>query len=293
MANILRMDLYRLVHGKSLWIFLAVIVALAAAGAGTVAYVSSPAFMDSIRAASADSAQIGIDLVGVAHPNGPGASDLAEASDIVAQLAQGMSPEALVGNVFLTGGGLSCLLALFVAIFLSSEFESGFSKNVFSVQPSRLAFLAARSVEIVALSALFTLVAIGATLGTAAVAGLGFAPVQPAGLALWAALVSLTAAGFGLITALAVQLTRKMAASVVVGLVLGAGLAAAAIQGFCLLVPSASFLADCTLTSSMSSLSRGLDASGALDPIHIALVAIGFIAVAVALAGVALQKKDV
>ena len=49
----MRMDLYRLVHSKALWVFLAIIVALAAISTGTVAYVSSPTFTESLEAAEA------------------------------------------------------------------------------------------------------------------------------------------------------------------------------------------------------------------------------------------------
>ena len=45
----MRMDLYRLVHSKSLWVFLAIIVALAAISTSMVAYVSSPAFAESLK----------------------------------------------------------------------------------------------------------------------------------------------------------------------------------------------------------------------------------------------------
>ena len=289
MANIMRMDLYRLVHGKSLWVFLVAIAALAAMGAGMMGVVTDPAFMESMTMSYTNGAPAGVNI-GFSS-SGPDASDLAEANAAVAMLAQGLSPEALIGNVFLGGGGLSCLFVVFLAIFLASEFESGFSKNVSTVQPSRLALLGARTLEVLVLAALFTALMIGATLATAAVVGLGLAPTPPTDLLLWGALVALTAAGFGMLTALAVWATRKMAAGIVIGIVLGAGLVTAGLQALLLLAPSASHLADYTLSSCMASLSQGL--GGPLGAAHIALVGVAFIAVAVALSAVALRKKDV
>ena len=115
------MDLYRLVHGKSLWIFLAVITVLAVISAATMAYITDPAFVQSMQAASASGAPTGVHI-GFSNGSGPSADDLAETNALVAQLVQGMTPEALVGNVFLGGGGLSCLFVVFLAIFLAAEF---------------------------------------------------------------------------------------------------------------------------------------------------------------------------
>ena len=208
-------------------------------------------------------------------------------------MTAGTSAEALVGTLFLNGGGLAVLFVIFIAIFLAAEFESGFSKNVFTVQPNRLAFLATRTVEVVVLAAAFVVVTVAATLATAFAAGFELAPIQPWDLALWGALVTLALAGFGMLTALVTWLTRKMAPSLVVGILLGAGIATLLVQGLVLLVPSASFVADCTLSACMASLALGVDQAGGLSSLHIALTALAFIAASVALGGVALQKKDV
>ena len=286
MANILRMDLYRLVHGKSLWIFLAVITVLAVISAATMAYITDPAFVQSMQAASASGAPTGVHI-GFSNGSGPSADDLAETNALVAQLAQGMTPEALVGNVFLGGGGLSCLFVVFLAIFLAAEFESGFSKNVFTVQPSRLAFLGARIVEILVLAVMI----VAATLATAAVTGLELASSPLPDFALWGVLVAVVAAGFGMLTALAVWATRKMAAGIGIGILLASGLVTLGIQGLGTLIPSISFLADYTLSSCMGSLSLGL--GGPLGAVHIALVGAAFIAVAAVLSAAVLKRKDV
>ena len=291
MANILRMDLYRLVHGKSLWIMLGVIVCMAVVSAAFMAYVSSPAYLDSLQAAGA-SGTGGIHI-GITAGNGPDAGDDQDAAEAAALMTAGTSAEALVGTLFLNGGGLAVLFVIFIAIFLAAEFESGFSKNVFTVQPNRLAFLATRTVEVVVLAAAFVVVTVAATLATAFAAGFELAPIQPWDLALWGALVTLALAGFGMLTALVTWLTRKMAPSLVVGILLGAGIATLLVQGLVLLVPSASFVADCTLSACMASLALGVDQAGGLSSLHIALTALAFIAASVALGGVALQKKDV
>lgn len=281
MVNIMRMDLYRLVHSKSLWVFLAIIVALAAISTGTVAYVSSPTFTESLEAAEG------------LHVGFSDAKSTAEAGAALGSLVQNLSAESLVGSSLLSGGALACLFAIFVAIFLTAEFEGGFAKNVLSAQPNRLALLAARSVEIAVLAVAFTAVSIGATLAIAAVAGLELAPTPPADLALWAALVALSVAAFGMLTALGAWATRKMAASIVIGVVLASGVVTTVLKGALVLFPSAPHIADYTPYSCTTSLAQGLGAAGALDPLHIALVTAAFIAIGIGLGAVALQKRDV
>lgn len=290
MANILRMDLYRLIHGKSLWVMLATIVVLAVASAGAMAVITDPAFQESMKAAYTTGAPAGVSI-GFTDSSGPDAEDIADANAMAAMFDQGLSPEALIGNVFLGGGGLSCLFVIFIAIFLASEFESGFSKNVFTVQPNRLAYLGARTLEIVVLSAVFTAVVVASTLATAAVAGLELTSTPLPDFLLWAGLATLAAAGFGMITALAVWITRKMSAGIVIGIVVAAGLVTLALQTVLMLFPSAPPLADFTLSSCMASLSLGL--AGPLSAPHIALVSVAFIAVAAAASAVVLQRKDV
>lgn len=278
--------MYRLVHGKSLWIMLAIIVAMAAISSGLMAYIASPEFIQTLQSSSNVN-------IGFTDNAGPDASDYADAAEASAMMSGSMTPQALVGSVFLNGGGLSCLFAIFIAIFLAAEFESGFSKNVFTAQPNRLAFLAVRTVEIIALAAVFTLVTSCVTIGTAAIVGFNLIPTSALDLLLWGALVTLAIAGFGMLTALVVWLTRKMSASLVIGILLAAGIATILFQVIALLVPSASFLLDFTLTGCLGSLSKGLDVAGGLSPVHILLVTAAFIVGSAALGGLALQKKDV
>ena len=197
--------------------------------------------------------------------------------------------------MFLNGGGLAVIFVIFIAIFLTAQFESGFSKNVFTVQPNRLAFLAARTIEVVVLAAAFTVVTTVATIAHWHPQRASYAPPLQLGgdLLLWGALVTLGLAGFGMLTALVAWVTRKMTASLVAGILLGAGLAALLVQGFVLLVPSASFLANFTLSACLASLSHGVGAAAILGSPHIALVSFAFIALCAVAGGIALQKKDI
>lgn len=288
------MNFYRLVHGKSFWIFLAVILGMVALSTGLMTVITSPGFLESMQAASSGAAQAGITF-GITGPDGGmmDSSDYTDVAQATALLSGNTTQLAFVGSMFLSGGALSCMVVIFLAIFLASEFESGFVKNVFTAQPSRLAFLSASVVEVIVLALVFTVFTVATTLGAAALLGLDLAPTPLPDLLLWTALVALMVAGFGMMTALAVWLTRKMAVGIVAGIVLASGLVTFALQAALLLFPSASHLADFTLTSCMASLAQGVNIAGGLSAAHIAVVGAAFVVVCAAIGAVALQKKDI
>lgn len=292
MVNILRMDLYRLLHGKSLWVFLAVIVGLVIMTSGIMAIITSPGFTESMQSAS--TAAGGFHL-GITNPNGTmmDADDYADVSEATAMLSGSMTQISFIGSMFLSGGGLTVIFAIFIALFLASEFESGFSKNVFTTQPNRFAFLGARVIEIILLAAVFTAVTVGASLLAMAIGRVNVIATPLPELLLWSVLVTLVVAGFGMLTALFVWWTRKMAVGIVAGILLGAGLATVILQGFLLLFPSMKHLADFTLSSCSMSLAQGVNLAGGLSAVHIAGVAIAFIVISAALSAIALQKKDI
>lgn len=288
----MRMDVYRLVHGKSFWIFLVIIVASAALATGMMSAVTSPEFLQSMQSASDAAARSGFRF---SITSGPGfdTGDYADVNAAIAMLSGDITQMAYIGKLFLNGGALTIMFAIFLSIFLASEFETGFSKNVFTVQPNRLAFLGARVVEIVVLATVFVAVALAATLASAALFGLDLAPSPLPDFLLWSALVTLVTAGFGMITALFVWLTRKMAVGIVVGVLLSAGLVTSILQAILLLFPDLMHLADFTLGSCMASLGQGLNVAGGLSPVHVACTALVFLVASAALSALALQKKDI
>lgn len=294
MVNILRMDLYRILHGKSFWIFMAIALGLVVISTGVMNMVSNPDFIKSMEAASNSAANLGVQF-GMTNSDGSvmDADDYADAAAAAALMSGSTSPMAYYGSFFLGGGGLACLFTIFIAIFFAAEFESGFSKNVFTAQPNRLAVLGIRVAEIVLLAAVFTIVTVAVTLGAAAVTGIDLSPVPLGELALWGGLLVLVLAAFGILTALFVWLTRKMATGIAVAFVLSSGLVTLAIQAVLLLFPGAKHVADFTLSSCMGTLARGLDVAGGLSAVHIAGVGLAFIVVGTVLSAVVLQKKDV
>lgn len=290
MVNILRMDAYRLVRSKSLWICLGLIVFFVALAAGMLAWTTSPEFIQAMQSSEATVRTGGVTL-GVTTPEQAFTSDdLAEAMAILSSTSQ----ITYIGSMMVKGGALALMFIIFISIFLASEFESGFSKNVFASHPNRLAFLGARLIEIAVLAAVFVTATIASSLVSAAIAGFELAPSPVGDIVLWGALITLMLTAFGTITALTVWLTRKMSAAIVVGVVLVTGLVAALIRSVVSLIPGMSHLADFMLTPCMESLGLyGLDGAGAFGIGHIAAVGIAFVVIFAVLSAVVLKKKDI
>ena len=292
MVNILRMDFYRAVRSKSFWILLGSLVVLGLIAMGSISYMLSPEFMQTMQNASGAAASSGFQF-GISTPGGEqiDMSEVSQSIDQAQYMLSGLTPMALIGNIFMNGGGLACLFVVFIAIFFAAEFENGFSKNVFTASPSRTVYLLTRAVEIVLFAIVFTLVTAAATLAGAAIFGIETVAASTGDMALWFALVVLVLSGMGMLTALFVWLTRKMAAAIAIGIVVGSGLVVSIVQALLSLFPDIEHLGDFTLYACMRSLGVGLD--GGLSVAHIAAVSLVFLVGYAALSLLILKKTDV
>ena len=288
------MDLYRLLRSKSLWICLGITVALAAMTIGVLGLLTNADFMQWAQSSGAtvSSASNSVVNIGV---NGNSTMSTEEITQSIVQAQEAISSSSLTmtGTTLVNGNALAIMFTIFLSIFLASEFESGYSKNVFTVQPNRIAFLGARLVEIVLTAALFTAVSLASVALVGAIAGLSFAPTSAADLLLWGTLVTLVLSGFGMVIALIIWLTRKVAAGIIGAVVLVTGMLVMMVQALLSLFPALSHLSDFTLYACMSALGRGLYVDGGLGVAHIAGVGLAFVIVYAALSAVTLKKKDI
>lgn len=294
MVNILRMDFYRAVRSKSLWILLGSIVLLAIVAMGSLSYMLSPEFMEAMQGASAAASNSGFHF-GVTTPGGEQV-DMGELTQEVADaqyMISGLTPMALVGNIFLNGGGISVLFVVFIAIFFAAEFENGFSKNVFTASPNRFAYLGARVIEIVVFAVVFLAVAVASTVAFGSLLGIEMVAASAGDMILWFVLVALVLSGMGMLTALFVWLTRKMAAGLGLGIVIASGIVVSLVQGVLSLFPNLSHLADYTLYAGMRSLAGGIGFEGELGVVHIAAVCIVSLVLYAGLSLLVLKRKDI
>lgn len=292
MVNILRMDLYRLVRSKSLWVCLGITIALAVMTIGILGLATNADFMQWAQASGGSSSGSFIS-VGI---NDNAAMSPEEVQQSVSDATAMLSDSTLLvmtGGSLVKGGALALMFSIFLSIFLASEFEGGYSKNVFTVQPNRFAFLGARLVEIVLIAAVFVAVSMLAIGLTSAIAGVELAAVSVADMLLWGGLVTLVLSGYGMLVAFIIWLTRKMAAGIVMASVLVTGLIVMLAQAAFSLFPALSHLTDFTLFSCMQSIGQGLNVEGALSVAHVAGVGLAFVVAFTVFSAVVLKKKDI
>lgn len=284
-------------RSKSFWIILGCFVALAFISVASTSYLLSADFLNSMQSAAASAANSGGQFDVTAGPGSPAntselAGSIAEAEALITATSQA----GFAGNVMLGGGGLATLFVVFLAIFYASEFDTGYSKNVFTAQQNRAVYFTARFIEVVLLAVVFTVVSLGSTLIFVALSGLGLAATPVPELLAWFGLVALVLVAFGMLTMLVVWLTRKMAAGIVVGVAFSGGIVALLLMGILSLFPSVSGLGDYMLYSCMNALASGpdvLSATAGIGALHIVITALCFLAFYTVLSFVVVKKKDI
>lgn len=132
MFELIRMDLRRMVKGKTLWVLPLVIVSLLAFTYGLMAVMTSP---ENLAAMAAQGAEIT-------------AEDYAEGSAIAQYSALQFLREALFN-----GGFWLCIIGFGAGLFAVSDFTSGYAKNIFPLFERRWPYAAARAVSLFVLTA--------------------------------------------------------------------------------------------------------------------------------------------
>ncbi|NHM15101.1 hypothetical protein GMI69_00210 [Eggerthellaceae bacterium zg-887] len=200
MLNLLKSDVYRLVHGKKLWVGAAVVVVMALAVAGMAWWIATPQFADMVNAS-------------IGQPDG---ADLAVSGDEPAAPLN----EAVMDNfthtvdqVLVGTGILTVLVSVLAGRVVLDDFSSRFVQSVFTVRRSRWDYYAEKLLLAAMLAAAFTLLADGAVAAAFALFGFSYDVVQPIGeIALWTVLVWLVTTAFTWLSCVVAWLTRSKGA---------------------------------------------------------------------------------
>lgn len=190
MYNLLKSDLYRLVHGKMLWVALACLVALAASSGWFVWF-------------------------GTTLPDVSTTSELAwdSRTHTYAQL-------------LIEGGLLPLIVSIVVALLFAGDYETGFAKSVFAGRLHRAPYFAERLVLCALLCAAFLFAGMLVADASFAVFGSAYQRVETVGeYWTWVGLAWLEATAYAIMTALVAWLTRSKAAAVAFAVVVSFGLA--------------------------------------------------------------------
>lgn len=285
MANIFRMDMYRLVRSVSFWVGLAVLIATTIIATFSIWYISSPEYAELMKQAIDSGATVTATV---------GGSE-AEMAEVVAlsDLFMHMDLLEYLGSMQLSGGVLALIVVLIVTLFVSGDFETGFSKNVFTAQRSRVSYFISKSLTALVIAVVYFVITMIASFIAAQLAGFDLTISPISEIVSWSLLVILILWAMSMMVTLVCWVFRSKVAAVVWGIAVTAGLIGQALQLLLALFPGCEFLIDYTLMSSLVTLGGGIYSIESSDIVRVLCVGIGFFVVYSALSIVSLKKKDV
>ena len=286
MMNLLRMDFYRLIKGRMLWVFLGIIVVVVALMTVFFAFLHSDAGKDFLM----NSVQDGSGTIVRAG----GAVSLDAPADVDAMLTSmfDLTQIEYVTQAFAYGGGMYILLFLLVVLFCAAEFESGFAKNVFSVRQSKTAFFASKFILMIVVSVVFLLFGTALSMLSAAILGIDLRASTPTEWLTWLGLSALVTLAYELILAAVVWLVRNKVAGIVLAVMLAVGV----IGGLLSWILGFFFGSDALkalLYTGMKATGAGSAGIEELGVTTIVVVSVIYAVVAIAAGLVALKKRDV
>ena len=337
MFNLLKSDIYRLVHGKMLWVSLALTALFVVGAAGLVWFATTPQFAqmvaeqaehDQQNATASDYRQDDMSLSaaettaeGTTEPTPEATAGMAvrftdgSGANLTPEEVETLNEKELpsrtnaYAQVLVAGGVLATIVSLVTAIFLASDFETGFAKNVFVGRGRRrAAYYLEKLVLCGVLSAVFLLVEMVLTDGAFALAGFEYRASETLGEYWgWVALAWLAVTMYAMATGATVLLTRSKAVGIVFALVVATGALASIVMTVAsTFAPAFPVLDDAVKwlpTSSVALLSsggvgllsstEGAALAGLAVPAQVALVLGAAIAACVALAAAVGPRKDV
>lgn len=214
MFNLLKSDAYRLVHGKMLWVTLAVTMLSTVVLVGLLSFVASPEFAK--IAAENGGMQNGL-TISVPGIGAGEAADEGEVSvpDEIVEKELGSYTEAF-GSMYVNGGFLAFMLCIVAALAVSSDFDSGFAKSILMGRSRRMPYYVEKLVLLAIVALLVAAVGMVSVAAVFPLGGWSFAQgEETAEIAAWACLVWLVLFGYMALTAAIVWGTRSKVAGIV------------------------------------------------------------------------------
>lgn len=219
MLNYLRMDLYRLVKGKMLWVTLGILLVMSCFMVLMMWLSTSPDF-----------------TVGVTAGLQVGVTDPSELSSVPG--FSGTEIEDFTQNqtsMWLAGGGLTVILCIVMALFLAVDFTGGYVKNLPLSRRDRLAYYGEKLVLVALFSVAFLAFAVATFEVARIVAGFTYAHVGSiGGIATWFGLAVLVLTMYAVVTATITWLVRSKAAGIAAAFVVGSSMLGSIVGMICM-----------------------------------------------------------
>lgn len=203
MLNLLRMDLYRIFHSKSLYICFGVLAFVNILTFGILFVITNPSARDFIVRF--------------------GAEVTSDAADIEAALA-GTSILEVFHQGTVGGGFLSVTIGIFAALLVCMDFDSGFIKNIMAVHENKWDYILSKGACLCIVNILYLVGTLLVTLLLNFCSGGFFEFPTSADTAFYLFTAWLLINGFSAITLLVCILTRSKAAGVAGALCINSGL---------------------------------------------------------------------
>lgn len=210
MLKYLRMDAYRLVKGKMLYVTLGIILAMSMFSVIMMRVTAMPELGSTVSFS-----------VGLTDGSAPGSMAGQNGMEL-AELTQ------LHANMWVSGGAMASIVCLVIALFFALDFSSGYVKNLPSSRRDRLAYYGGKILLIVMLSALFLAFGMVSFELFRAMTGFTYArATSVAEIAVWFGSALVVVSMYGALTSLVTWLTQNKVAGIVAALVVGSGVVGA------------------------------------------------------------------
>ena len=268
MFNLLRMDLYRMGRGKSLYVCLGILLMMTVATLYMVWLMATPQGQET-------AVSIGMFT----------AEELAEEGDVMA----GVDTLVMLRQIGLDGSMYNLVFGIWVMLFVCMDYQSGFIKNVMVVHQNRWNYVASKVmtagiVSFCYLAAQYVFVLLmNKLLGD-------MAPYSAFGDVLfyltWAWLLTVA---FAALTILVCVWTRSVAAGALTAVLLGTG----AVQGPLYAILNMLHVGGWLKYTIYHTLDQGPNHYAAPRDLYVYAVGAGFLALYMAAAGMVLKKQDI
>ena len=212
MINLLRMDFYRLLKGKMLMIGICIMVAMIAFMTGMAVFVESEA-----------AAQLIADGTLTVTTQNTSSSDATDSNSSQTAIT-GSDQIKYMNASFFAGGSTSIVLCILATLFIVTEFECGFAKNVFSIRFNRGAYFASKVIVVFVLTIALMLFSIALSLLGATICGFDLVASPFSEWVQWFCLGTLVLFAYELILIAMVLITRNKVIAIIAAVLLSFGI---------------------------------------------------------------------
>lgn len=292
MFSLLRMDLYRMSKSTSFWVCMAVMVGMILFAVGTIWAVSNinlSASENNGLVISAADANSGI-TIGEGELNESDIAEIEEANSILTKETDVLSYLANMGT---SGELLAVIIAVFAALFIAGEFESGFSKNVFSTVKSRRSYFASKAIALLAAIVSFVVVATIVSVIAGLIVGFTLTGVAVGEFLAWMGITILSFWALAMLVALFAWLTKTKTGALLIGIFVGVGMVGGIIAAIVSYIPGLEFIKDFLLYSNWIGLGSGFGSLATADIVRMTCVGLGYLVLYSVLGMFVLQKRDI